>query len=56
MGKPAWSTEQKLIVQALINLGCDNFYIEVKTRVPYSTLVTTPYRRYYDGCANGPGM
>ena len=38
MGKPAWSTEQKSIVQALIDLGCDNFYIEVKTRVPYSTL------------------
>ena len=34
MGNPAWLTEQKSIIQALINLGCDNFYIEVKTRVP----------------------
>ncbi len=34
MGNPAWSTEQKLIVEALIDLGCDVFYIKVKTRVP----------------------
>ena len=26
------------IVQALIGLSCDDFYIEVKTRVPQSTL------------------
>ena len=38
MGKPAWSTEQKTIVQALIDLGFDDFHIEVKTRVPRSTL------------------
>ena len=38
MGKPAWSTEQKSIVQALIDLGNDDFYIEVKTRVPQPTL------------------
>jgi len=38
MGKPAWSTEQKSIVQALIDLGNDDFYIEVKTRVPRPTL------------------
>lgn len=34
MGKPTWLTKQKLIVQALINLSNDDFYIEVKTRVP----------------------
>jgi len=34
MGKPTWSTEQKSIIQALIDLGNDDFYIEVKTRVP----------------------
>jgi len=38
MGKPAWSTEQKSIVQALINLGNDDFYIEVKTGVSQPTL------------------
>ena len=34
MGKPAWLIEQKSIVQALIDLGNDDFYIEVKTSVP----------------------
>jgi hypothetical protein len=34
IGKPAWSIKQKLIIQALINLSNDDFYIEVKTGVP----------------------
>jgi len=34
MGKPAWLTKQKLIVQALINLNYDNIYIEIKTYIP----------------------
>ena len=38
MGKPAWSIEQKSIVQAPIDFGNDDFYIEVKTGVPRPTL------------------
>ena len=38
MGNPAWSIEQKSIVQALIDTGRDDFYIEDKTGVPRSTL------------------
>ena len=38
MGKPAWLTEQKLIIQALIDFGCNDFYIEIKTHILWSTL------------------
>jgi hypothetical protein len=36
MGKPTWSTEQKSIVQALINLSNDDFY-----RLRFSTYSLT---------------
>ena len=34
IGKPTWLIKQKSIIQALINLSNNDFYIEVKTGVP----------------------